>query len=156
GVELLEEVGIRDPASTIDAFPHQFSGGMRQRVMIAMALIAEPRLLIADEPTTALDVTVQRQILQLINELRVKRNLGVIFVSHDLGVIAGLADQVLVMQNGVAMEQGPVDRIFSAPESAYTRKLLDAIPRGAKPVPGRAVPETLLEVSHLTTRFRSM
>jgi oligopeptide transport system ATP-binding protein len=155
-IELLKEVGIRDPASTIDAYPHQFSGGMRQRVMIAMALIAEPRLLIADEPTTALDVTVQRQILQLINELRVKRNLGVIFVSHDLGVIAGLADQVLVMQNGVAMEQGPVDRIFSAPESAYTRKLLDAIPRGAKPVPGRAVPETLLEVSHLTTRFRSM
>ena len=155
-IELMKEVGIRDPASTIDSYPHQFSGGMRQRVMIAMALIAEPRLLIADEPTTALDVTVQRQILQLINELRVRRNLGVIFVSHDLGVVAGLADQVLVMQNGMAMEQGPADRIFSAPESPYTRKLLDAIPSGAKPVQGRATSELLLQVSHLTTRFRSM
>ena len=155
-VELLELVGIPEADQRVKDYPHQFSGGMRQRVMIAMALIAEPRLLVADEPTTALDVTVQRQILQLINELRLRRNLGVIFVSHDLGVIAGLADQVLVMQNGVAMEQGPVDRIFSAPESPYTRKLLDAIPRGAKPVPGRAAPEPLLEVSHLTTRFRSL
>jgi ABC-type microcin C transport system duplicated ATPase subunit YejF len=154
-IELLAEVGIRDPASTIDAWPHQFSGGMRQRVMIAMALIAEPRLLIADEPTTALDVTVQRQILLLINELRVRRNLGVIFVSHDLGVVAGLADQVLVMQNGNAMDQGPVGRIFSAPESDYTRKLLAAIPAGAKPVPARTKPEVLLQVSHLTTQFRS-
>jgi oligopeptide transport system ATP-binding protein len=153
---LLEEVGIRDPASTIDAYPHQFSGGMRQRVMIAMALIAEPRLLIADEPTTALDVTVQQQILMLINELRVRRNLGVIFVSHDLGVVAGIADQLLVMQNGVAMEQGPVKKIFQAPESPYTRKLLSAIPHGAKPVAARVMPQPLLQVSHLTTRFRSM
>jgi oligopeptide transport system ATP-binding protein len=155
-IELLDEVGIRDPASTVDAYPHQFSGGMRQRVMIAMALIAEPRLLIADEPTTALDVTVQQQILVLINELRLRRNLGVIFVSHDLSVIAGLADQVLVMQNGVAMEQGPAQKIFAAPESEYTRKLLAAIPRGAKSVPGRATAEPLLQVSRLTTRFRSM
>jgi oligopeptide transport system ATP-binding protein len=153
-IELLAEVGIRDPASTIDAHPHQFSGGMRQRVMIAMALIAEPRLLIADEPTTALDVTVQRQILQLIAELRARRNLGVIFVSHDLGVIAGLADQVLVMQEGVAMEQGPARRIFAAPESAYTRKLLAAIPSGAKAVAALTQPQALLQVSHLTTRFR--
>ena len=155
-LELMAEVGIRDPQSTINAYPHQFSGGMRQRVMIAMALIAEPRLLIADEPTTALDVTVQRQILQLINELRVRRNLGVIFVSHDLGVVAGLADQVLVMQNGVAMEQGPAAQVFSAPQSDYTRKLLAAIPSGAKPVPPRAEPVPLLRVSHLTTRFRSL
>jgi ABC-type microcin C transport system duplicated ATPase subunit YejF len=154
-IALLEEVGIRDPASTIDAHPHQFSGGMRQRVMIAMALIAEPRLLIADEPTTALDVTVQQQILVLINELRARRNLGVIFVSHDLGVIAGLADQVLVMQEGTAMEQGPAARVFASPESAYTRKLLAAIPGGSKPVPARATPEQLLQVEHLTTRFRS-
>jgi ABC-type microcin C transport system duplicated ATPase subunit YejF len=153
---LLEEVGIRDPASTINAYPHQFSGGMRQRVMIAMALIAEPRLLIADEPTTALDVTVQQQILMLINELRVRRNLGVIFVSHDLGVVAGIADQLLVMQNGVAMEQGTTKRIFSAPQSGYTRKLLAAIPHGAKPVAARVMPEPLLQVSHLVTRFRSM
>jgi oligopeptide transport system ATP-binding protein len=154
-IELLDEVGIRDPASTVDAYPHQFSGGMRQRVMIAMALIAEPRLLIADEPTTALDVTVQKQILLLINRLRERRNLGVIFVSHDLGVVAGLANNVLVMQNGLAMEQGPAGRIFSAPESPYTRKLLAAIPRGSKPVPARVKADTLLEVSHLTTRFRS-
>src|SRR5690606_5300711 len=152
-VELLTEVGIRDPASTIDAYPHQFSGGMRQRVMIAMALIAEPKLLIADEPTTALDVTVQKQILLLINELRQRRNLGVIFVSHDLGVVAGLADEVLVMQDGLTMEQGPAGRIFSAPQSDYTRKLLAAIPRGAKPVPGRATSQPLLQVEHLTTRF---
>jgi len=155
-IELLAEVGIREPAATIDAYPHQFSGGMRQRVMIAMALIAEPRLLIADEPTTALDVTVQQQILVLINELRTRRNLGVIFVSHDLGVVAGLADQLLVMQDGMTMEQGPAQRIFAAPQSDYTRKLLAAIPRGAKPVASRATPQPLLQASHLTTRFRSM
>jgi oligopeptide transport system ATP-binding protein len=154
-IELMEEVGIRDPATTVDAWPHQFSGGMRQRVMIAMALIAEPRLLIADEPTTALDVTVQKQILLLINGLRQRRNLGVILVSHDLSVVSGIADNVLVMQDGNAMEQGPTKEVFSAPQSDYTRKLLAAIPRGAKPVAGRAQPESLLEVSHLTTRFRS-
>jgi len=124
--------------------------------MIAMALIAEPRLLIADEPTTALDVTVQQQILQLINELRIRRNLGIIFVSHDLGVVASVADQLLVMQNGAAMEQGPVQRIFQAPESAYTRMLLAAIPHGPKPVPACISAQPLLQVSHLTTRFRSM
>jgi oligopeptide transport system ATP-binding protein len=153
-IELLEEVGIRDPRSTIDAWPHQFSGGMRQRVMIAMALIAEPRLLIADEPTTALDVTVQKQILLLINGLRERRNLGVILVSHDLAVVAGIADQVLVMQNGVAMEQGETSRVFAAPESPYTRKLLAAIPHGAKAAPSRSKPQPLLQVANLTTRFR--
>src|SRR5690606_29543626 len=122
-IELLKEVGIRDPASTIDAYPHQFSGGMRQRVMIAMALIAEPRLLIADEPTTALDVTVQHQILALIDELRRRRNLGVIFVSHDLAVVAGLADHVLVMQNGVAVEQGPAKQLFAAPQRSEERRV---------------------------------
>jgi oligopeptide transport system ATP-binding protein len=154
-IELLDEVGIRDPRQTIDAWPHQFSGGMRQRVMIAMALIAEPRLLIADEPTTALDVTVQQQILLLIDGLRKRRNLGVILVSHDLGVVAGVADQVLVMQNGIAMEQGATSRIFAAPESSYTRALLAAIPRGSKQMPSRTKSQSLVQVTNLTTRFRS-
>ena len=152
-IELMEEVGIRDPATTIDAYPHEFSGGMRQRVMIAMALIAEPQLLIADEPTTALDVTVQRQILELINELRRKRNLAVIFISHDLGVVAGIADQVLVMNAGRMVEHGEVAELFAAPKDDYTRKLLAAIPRGAKPVADRSTDENLLVVENLATRF---
>ncbi len=154
-IELLEEVGIRNPTATIDAYPHEFSGGMRQRVMIAMALIAEPRLLIADEPTTALDVTVQRQILELINELRRKRNLGVIFISHDLGVVAGMADNVLVMQAGRVVEQGAVHALFATPKDEYTRKLLAAIPRGAKPGEDRSTEQALLTVRDLTTRFHT-
>jgi ABC-type microcin C transport system duplicated ATPase subunit YejF len=154
-IELLDEVGIRNPTATIDAYPHEFSGGMRQRVMIAMALIAEPQLLIADEPTTALDVTVQQQILQLINELRGKRNLGVIFISHDLSVIAGMADNVLVMKAGRMVEQGAVRTLFYAPQDNYTHKLLAAIPHGAKPVADRSTIDTLLAVNNLTTRFKS-
>ena len=113
-LELLEEVGIRDPASTIDNYPHQFSGGMRQRVMIAMALINEPQLLIADEPTTALDVTIQAQILQLIAQLQTKRDIGVIFISHDLAVVADIADQIVVMQKGKIVEAGDRDGYFPA------------------------------------------
>jgi oligopeptide transport system ATP-binding protein len=152
-IALLEEVGIRDPSQTIDCYPHEFSGGMRQRVIIAMALIAEPQLLIADEPTTALDVTVQRQILELINELRRKRNLAVIFISHDLSVVAGIADQVLVMKDGRMIEQGPVHSLFDNPADAYTRKLLAAIPRGAKSAADRSTNQDLLTVNDLTTRF---
>ena len=99
-IELLEEVGIRNPASTFNSYPHEFSGGMRQRVMIAMALINEPRLLIADEPTTALDVTIQAQILELIAQLQKKRDIGVLFISHDLAVVADIADQIVVMEKG--------------------------------------------------------
>jgi oligopeptide transport system ATP-binding protein len=131
-IELLEEVGMRDPQSTIDNYPYQFSGGMRQRVMIAMALINEPKLLIADEPTTALDVTIQAQILQLMAELQKKRNIGVIFISHDLAVVADIADQIIVMQTGKVVEHSDRQGIFENAQHPYTRKLLAAIPSGTK------------------------
>jgi ABC-type microcin C transport system duplicated ATPase subunit YejF len=153
-LELLEEVGIRDPASTIDNYPHQFSGGMRQRVMIAMALINEPKLLIADEPTTALDVTIQAQILKLLAALQKKRDIGVLFISHDLSVVADIADQILVMQQGRIVESGNRDDIFGHARHPYTQKLLQAIPRGGKPV---ALPasEPLVTVRHLCTWFHA-
>ena len=127
-LELLEEVGIRDPGSTIDNYPHQFSGGMRQRVMIAMALINEPKLLIADEPTTALDVTIQAQILKLIADLQTRRDIGVIFISHDLAVVADIADRIVVMQQGRIVEAGDREGIFHNAEHPYTKKLLSLIP----------------------------
>lgn len=131
-IELLDEVGIIDPERRFDSFPHEFSGGMRQRVMIAMALISEPSLLICDEPTTALDVTIQAQILKLIKVLQQTHNVAVIFISHDLGVVAGIADKVLVMCDGKVMESGDTDSIFYRTEDDYTKKLLSAIPTGAK------------------------
>ena len=115
-LELLAEVGLRDPAATIDQYPHQFSGGMRQRVMIAMALINEPKLLIADEPTTALDVTIQAQILTLVAELQRKRDIGVIFISHDLSVVADIADDIVVMEKGHLVERGDRTAIFERAE----------------------------------------
>ena len=132
-IELLGEVGIRDPESTVDCYPHEFSGGMRQRVMIAMALINEPRLLIADEPTTALDVTIQAQILALIAELQKTRDIGVLFISHDLAVVADIADEINVMQAGQIVEHGDRAAIFERAAHPYTRKLLAAIPSGKKP-----------------------
>ena len=131
--ELLNEVGIQNVAERFDSYPHEFSGGMRQRVMIAMALINEPKLLIADEPTTALDVTIQAQILELIAELQKKRNIGVIFISHDLGVVANIADNVLVMKEGQVVESGTAQQLFSAPKEKYTRQLIDSIPSGSRP-----------------------
>jgi oligopeptide transport system ATP-binding protein len=128
GVEMLEAVGMNDAARRIDRYPHEFSGGMCQRVMIAMALITRPELLIADEPTTALDVTVQAQILELIRRLQRELGMAVIFITHDLGVVAGLCDRVLVMYAGRAVETAGVRAIFYQPRHPYTRALQRSIP----------------------------
>ncbi|MFD6969047.1 ABC transporter ATP-binding protein [Streptomyces sp. NPDC059979] len=128
-VDMLGEVGIPEPARRAGDYPHQFSGGMRQRAMIAMALACEPDLLIADEPTTALDVTVQAQILELIARLQQERGLGVVMITHDLGVVARVAHEVLVMYGGRAAEQAPADDLFADPAHPYTRGLLDSLPR---------------------------
>jgi peptide/nickel transport system ATP-binding protein len=141
-VEALGEVGIPEPRRRAGEYPHQFSGGMRQRVMIAMALACEPDLLIADEPTTALDVTVQAQILELIARIQQDRGLAVIMITHDLGVVARVAHEVLVMYGGRAAEQAPVDALFATPAHPYTRALLDSLPRldDADDAPLRAIP----------------
>lgn len=124
----LKEVGILDAERRLNQYPHEFSGGMRQRVMIAMALITEPEVLIADEPTTALDVTVQAQILELIKKLQERKGTAVIFITHDLGVIAGIAQRVLVMYAGKIAEEGAVDQVFYKPSHPYTLSLLNSIP----------------------------
>jgi peptide/nickel transport system ATP-binding protein len=126
--ELLVEVGMPEPKRRLGVYPHEMSGGQQQRVMIAMALACEPKLLIADEPTTALDVTIQRQILELIAKLKSKMKMSVLFISHDLGVVGEIADHVVVMRNGIVREQGPVARIFSAPQDDYTKALLACRP----------------------------
>ncbi|MEX2519595.1 MAG: ABC transporter ATP-binding protein [Paracoccaceae bacterium] len=128
-LSLLDEVGIPDPESALRAYPFQLSGGQRQRVMIAMALALEPDILIADEPTTALDVTTQAQVLKLIEALRDKHNMGVIFITHDFGVVADIADRVIVMQSGLIVESGPVADVLLRPQHPYTRALIEAIPR---------------------------
>ncbi len=133
-VELLTKVGIRDPESRILSFPHQLSGGQRQRVMIAMALANKPDLLIADEPTTALDVTVQAQILQLIKDMQAEMGMGLVMITHDLGVIAETVDRVTVMYGGFVMEEAPTADLFDRPAHPYTRALLESVP-GA--LPGR-------------------
>jgi peptide/nickel transport system ATP-binding protein len=128
-LELMNEVGIPEPKARIDAYPHELSGGQQQRVMIAMAIACEPRLLIADEPTTALDVTVQRQILELMARLRAKHRMSMLFISHDLGLVGEIADSVVVMRDGTVREAGPVDQIFANPRDAYTKALLACRPR---------------------------
>ncbi|MFO1339646.1 MAG: dipeptide ABC transporter ATP-binding protein [Burkholderiaceae bacterium] len=135
--QLLAEVGIPEPARRLKSYPHELSGGQQQRVMIAMALACEPQLLIADEPTTALDVTIQRQILELLAGLKAKHGLSVLFISHDLGLVGEIADRVLVMRQGTVREQGPVAEIFSAPQDAYTRALLACRPSLTEVQPAR-------------------
>ncbi|MER9965605.1 ABC transporter ATP-binding protein [Mesorhizobium sp. M0060] len=137
-LELLHEVGIREPEKRLDAYPHQLSGGQRQRVMIAMALANEPELLIADEPTTALDVTVQAQILELLAGLKSRKNMSMLFITHDLGIVRKIADRVCVMTKGKIVETGPTKEIFANPQHAYTRHLLAAEPKGKPPAANEA------------------
>ena len=130
-VDILNKVGITQPKKRLDQYPFELSGGMRQRIMIAMALLAKPDLLIADEPTTALDVTIQAQILSLLKKLQLETNLSIILVSHDFGVIAGMCDYVKVMYQGRIVEEGTVEDIFYSPQHAYTKKLLKAADLGS-------------------------
>ena len=139
-IELLTQVGIREPDKRLGSFPHQLSGGQRQRVMIAMALANEPDLLIADEPTTALDVTVQAQILELLAELQRKNGLSMLFITHDLGIVRRFADRCCVMQHGKIVEQGETAEIFSAPKHKYTKHLLNSEPSGKPPATKKTAP----------------
>ncbi|MGF1447047.1 MAG: ABC transporter ATP-binding protein [Pikeienuella sp.] len=151
-LELLDQVGIREPEQKMRAWPHQLSGGQRQRVMIAMALANRPKLLIADEPTTALDVTIQAQILQLLADLQAREGLSMLFITHDLGIVRRLAPRVAVMQGGRIVETGPTRRVFEAPEHPYTAKLLAAEPTGdPPPVPEDA--QTILEAEKMRVWF---
>jgi len=142
-IELLAEVGIERPEARVDAYPHELSGGQRQRVMIAMALANSPELLIADEPTTALDVTVQARILALLADLKQQLGLGMIFITHDLGLVRRFADRAVVMRAGAVVEQGPTRVLFAAPSHAYTRMLIEAEPGGRKPPPEPTAPLVL-------------
>jgi peptide/nickel transport system ATP-binding protein len=156
-IELLRQVEIRAPEEMVDRYTFEFSGGMRQRAMIAMALAGDPDILIADEPTTALDVTTQAEILDLIKRLQVSRGLSMLLITHDLGIVAEVADEVAVMRFGRIVEQGPVDQIFHAPRSAYARKLLDATLRLERPASGARRPTRtgtpVLSVRGLTKAF---
>ncbi|WP_328632277.1 ABC transporter ATP-binding protein [Streptomyces sp. NBC_00356] len=127
-VELMARVGIPEPESRVDAYPHQFSGGMRQRLLIAIAVALSPSVLLADEPTTALDVTVQAQIMQLLRDLRAERDMSVVLITHDLALVSEQADEVVVMYAGTVVESGPVREVFGAPQHPYTKGLLDSVP----------------------------
>ena len=151
-LDLLDQVGIPDPAGRLKSYPHQLSGGQRQRVMIAMALANEPDLLIADEPTTALDVTVQAQILKLLKDIQTRLGMSVLFITHDLGIVRKIADRVCVMQRGKIVEKGSVERVFKAPEHPYTRALLAAEPK-PDPAPPRPEAPVVIETKDLKVWF---
>jgi ABC-type dipeptide/oligopeptide/nickel transport system ATPase component len=148
-LELLAQVGIPDPESAFDRYQHQFSGGMRQRVVIAIALANKPSVLIADEPTTALDVTIQAQILELLRQLRDELGVAIIFITHDMGVVAEMCDDVVVMRKGVVVEHGPVREILTAPKHPYTVSLMRAVPRMDDPLREPFVPNLPQEAAVL-------
>jgi peptide/nickel transport system ATP-binding protein len=150
---LLDEVRLPDPQSAARAYPHELSGGQRQRAMIAMALALEPRVLIADEPTTALDVTTQAQILRLIRDLQKRKGTSVLFITHDFGVVAEIADRVAVMQHGRLVEQGPAAKVLNAPEHPYTRQLIAAVPPLAPPKPTRVSATPALVVADVSKTY---
>ena len=145
-LELLKQVRIPEAERRLKQYPHELSGGMRQRVVIAMALACEPRLLIADEPTTALDVTIQAEILALINRLKSETGTAVMFITHDMAVVAQLADRVVVMYRGNKVEEGPVEEIFTNPQHDYTKALLAAVPKLGE-MRGKALPEPMKSIN---------
>ncbi len=151
-IDLLTQVGIPDPQERLQSYPHQLSGGQRQRVMIAMALANEPELLIADEPTTALDVTVQKQILELLQKLQRERNMAMLLITHDLGIVRHMAQRVAVMKNGDIVEQGTAENIFNTPQKDYTRHLLDSQPRGY-PAPIESDAKNILQCTDIKVYF---
>ncbi|MCZ8314007.1 ABC transporter ATP-binding protein [Phreatobacter sp.] len=152
---LLEEVRIPDPKLAARAYPHELSGGQRQRAMIAMALALDPKVLIADEPTTALDVTTQAQILSLIKDLQRRKGTAVLFITHDFGVVAEIADRVAVMQHGLVVEQGPADEVLNNPQHAYTKQLIAAVPPLKAPPPRPIGTEPILTIDHVSKTFRT-
>jgi peptide/nickel transport system ATP-binding protein len=147
---LLTDVRIPDPKVAAKAYPHELSGGQRQRAMIAMALALDPKLLIADEPTTALDVTTQAQILKLIRDLQQRRKTAVMFITHDFGVVAEIADRVVVMQHGVIVEQGPATAVLAHPQHAYTKQLIAAVPPLKAPPPRALAADNILNITNVS------
>jgi len=154
-IALFDDVHLPDPAQIVDSYPHELSGGQRQRAMIAMALALDPKILIADEPTTALDVTTQAQILKLIKELQASHDTGVLFITHDFGVVADIADRVAVMQHGRLVEMGTADQVLNAPEHPYTQALIKAVPSLVPRTARQQSNEPVLEVKGLTKTYRS-
>ncbi|PZU93624.1 MAG: microcin ABC transporter ATP-binding protein [Chelatococcus sp.] len=152
---LLEEVRIPNPAQAAKAYPHELSGGQRQRAMIAMAMALDPKMLIADEPTTALDVTTQAQILKLIKELQQRKGTAVLFITHDFGVVVEIADRVVVMQHGLVVEQGVPADVLARPQHPYTRQLIAAVPPLAPPPPRPLSPEPILTIEHVVKTYRT-